>query len=133
MSAGFDAAVSDEHLPVGGYRVTSEGYAALTRTLLRATDGKVRLCPRGGTHYVGHLSFTSVAWSGQALFCLEGGYNPTGLGANIEACLTSMLQHSTESQEPPQPPSFGQASEQTLLDVRNVKTCLAPYWACLRG
>lgn len=54
MSAGFDAAVSDEHLPVGGYRVTPEGYAALTRTLLRATDGKVRLCPSGGNHYMGH-------------------------------------------------------------------------------
>ncbi|MBI5638238.1 MAG: histone deacetylase [Nitrospinae bacterium] len=59
ISAGFDAHETD---PLGGMKVTDDGYAAMTKMLVRAAD---ELC------------------GGRIVSLLEGGYNLNTLGATV--------------------------------------------------
>jgi len=63
VSAGFDIYAGD---PLGGMRVTEEGFAVLARSLLDAA----RDCCRG-----------------RIVFCLEGGYSLKGLADGVRAVL----------------------------------------------
>jgi acetoin utilization deacetylase AcuC-like enzyme len=68
ISAGFDAGVGD---PLGGMKVTPEGYAALTR-LVRAIAEE---CCRG-----------------RLVAVLEGGYDLEGLASSVEAHLRVLME-----------------------------------------
>lgn len=63
VSAGFDIHYSD---PLGGMRVTEQGFAALSEILLKLAH---RLC------------------HGRIVFCLEGGYNLNALAEGVYAVL----------------------------------------------
>lgn len=67
VSAGFDAHRQD---PLAGMEVTEEGYVAMTRYLLEASDS---ICP------------------GRFLSILEGGYDLDALSASVEAHLGTLL------------------------------------------
>eukprot|EP00927_Polykrikos_kofoidii_P039089 TRINITY_DN33518_c0_g1_i1.p1 TRINITY_DN33518_c0_g1~~TRINITY_DN33518_c0_g1_i1.p1 ORF type:complete len:879 (+),score=183.86 TRINITY_DN33518_c0_g1_i1:84-2720(+) len=73
VSAGFDAAAGD---PIGGCRVTPNGYHALTRRLLGLANGRLVLA-------------------------LEGGYNLDSISASMAACVRALL---GEDAMPPPPP-----------------------------
>jgi acetoin utilization deacetylase AcuC-like enzyme len=66
ISAGFDPYYKD---PLGGMKVTSDGFAALTRILMDVAD---RCC------------------MGRLVVTLEGGYHLTGLAESIKAVLIEM-------------------------------------------
>jgi len=66
VSAGFDIHGDD---PLGGMRVTSEGFARLTRTLMDIGD---------------------VCCSGRVVMTLEGGYDLKGLGSSVRAVIREM-------------------------------------------
>jgi histone deacetylase 6 len=69
VSCGFDAAVGD---PLGGMRLSGEGYAAMTERLLPLAGGRVVLA-------------------------LEGGYNLDAIGAAAAACTRVLLGEPTPS------------------------------------
>jgi acetoin utilization deacetylase AcuC-like enzyme len=82
VSAGFDAFVGD---PLGGLRVTADGFRAVTASLLKVAD---RCC------------------EGKICFVLEGGYSPAGLEECARAVLTEMESASPEAHDYPEDPLF---------------------------
>jgi acetoin utilization deacetylase AcuC-like enzyme len=101
VSAGFDIYEGD---PLGGMRVTSAGFAWLANVLLELA---VRYC------------------DGRILFCLEGGYNPTGLREGVRAVLhecagCSLLGEKTRMQL--QSPGNGLRVIDQVIDVQR------DYW-----
>jgi len=81
VSAGYDAHWND---PLAGLHLTSAGYYGIARALHQIA-----------TEYTG----------GRSLFVLEGGYDPAGLVANIEATLLAVA--NLTAPEPPQPIPVG--------------------------
>ena len=75
LSAGFDTYFQD---PLGGMRVTPDGFAAMTRILLNIADA---CC---------HGRFVAV---------LEGGYHVAGLTKSVKAVLEEMLDETHFSEE----------------------------------
>lgn len=67
VSAGFDTYVAD---PLGGMRVTPEGYAAMTRLIMQ---------------------LAGACSSGRVAITLEGGYHLTGLRESVKAVLKELV------------------------------------------
>jgi acetoin utilization deacetylase AcuC-like enzyme len=68
ISAGFDAAAGD---PLGGMKVTPEGYASLTRIVRDIADS---------------------CCQGRIVAVLEGGYDLEGLAKSVEAHLRVLME-----------------------------------------
>jgi len=66
VSAGFDTHTSD---PIGGMRMTSEGYAAMTRFLIDLAD---------------------ICCKGRLALCLEGGYNRKALKRSVRRVIQEL-------------------------------------------
>ena len=103
LSAGFDAYFND---PLGGMRITPDGFAALTRILLDIADK----CCKG--------RFVSV---------LEGGYNVAGLAKSAKCVLEEMLDENHFSQE--KVSALEQdIDEDTDRLIRQVTSTIKPVW-----
>ena len=103
LSAGFDAYFND---PLGGMRITPDGFAALTRILLDIADK----CCKG--------RFVSV---------LEGGYNVAGLAKSAKCVLEEMLDENHFSQE--KVSALEQdIDEDTDRLIRQVTSTIKPFW-----
>ncbi|CAN9515291.1 unnamed protein product [Ophioblennius macclurei] len=100
VSAGFDAARGD---PLGGYRLTPEGYAHLTHMLMSLAGGRV-------------------------LLILEGGYNLSSISDSMAACTSVLLGDPPPSLAVPLPPPHPSAA----LAINEVIRHHAPYWRSLR-
>jgi acetoin utilization deacetylase AcuC-like enzyme len=103
LSAGFDAYFKD---PLGGMRITPDGFAALTRILLNIAD----VCCRG-----------------RLVAVLEGGYHVAGLAKSAKSVLEEMLDENHFSQE-----RFF-AMEQDIDEntdqlIRQVTSVVRPFW-----
>jgi acetoin utilization deacetylase AcuC-like enzyme len=92
VSAGFDAHERD---PLGGMRMSSEGYAQLTTRLIAAADD---LC------------------AGRIVFVTEGGYDTAALGE----CCQYVIDLAAADRLKPPPPLEGdtERAEQTLRGFR---------------
>ena len=103
LSAGFDAYFKD---PLGGMRITPDGFAALARILLNVADK----CCKG--------RFVAV---------LEGGYHVAGLAKSAKNVLEEMLDENHFSQE-----KFAaleqDIDENTYRLIRQVTSTLRPFW-----
>lgn len=103
LSAGFDIYYQD---PLGGMRVTPNGFAALTRILLNIADD---------------------CCQGRLVGVLEGGYHLQGLTKSAKAVLEEMLDetHCSEDQ-------FlfleQRAFDETNFIISRVARTIAPYW-----
>ncbi len=108
LSAGFDIYFQD---PLGGMRVTPEGFAALTRILLNIADA----CCKG--------RFVAV---------LEGGYNVQGLTKSVKIVLEEMLDETHFSEE-----KLSRLEQLSNNDANNiikqVATRIQPYWRVYEG
>ncbi|XP_062418072.1 histone deacetylase 6 isoform X1 [Pungitius pungitius] len=100
VSAGFDAARGD---PLGGYRLTPEGYAHLTHRLMSLAGGRV-------------------------LLILEGGYNLTSISESMAMCTSVLLGDPLPSLVTPLPPPHYRA----VATINEVIRHHAPYWLSLR-
>jgi acetoin utilization deacetylase AcuC-like enzyme len=107
LSAGFDAHFND---PLGGMRITPEGFAALTRILLNIADK----CCKG--------RFVAV---------LEGGYHVAGLAKSAKCVLEEMLDENHFSQE-----KFSalkqEVDENTDRLIRQVTSTVKPFWKAFK-
>jgi acetoin utilization deacetylase AcuC-like enzyme len=104
VSAGYDAHHRD---PLGGMRLTSPGFADLTR-LLR--EGAMRWC------------------GGKIAFVLEGGYDLDGLSASVVRTLEVLSGEQAEGATGD--PAPGELSYAVIRErVRQVRRVLAHYWA----
>jgi len=106
LSAGFDAHFND---PLGGMRITPEGFAALTRILLNIAD---KCCKS---------RFVAV---------LEGGYHVASLAKSAKCVLEEMLDENHFSQE-----KFStlkqDIDEETDRLIRQVTSTVKPFWKAL--
>jgi len=102
VSAGFD---TYHHDPLGGMKVTEEGFAAMTRVLLNIAR----------THC-----------GGKALFALEGGYDLSGLASSVKAVIAEMKGEFVHAPDKTTSPSAG-----VVQTVGKVKQTLEPYWGKL--
>jgi len=103
LSAGFDTYFQD---PLGGMRVTPEGFAAMTRILLNIADA----CCQG------HL-----------VAVLEGGYHVAGLTRSVKAVLEEMLDE-THVSEARLSSLEKEVDEETGHLINNVISGIRPYW-----
>jgi acetoin utilization deacetylase AcuC-like enzyme len=103
LSAGFDTYFQD---PLGGMRVTPEGYAAMTRVLMNIADA----CCQG--------RFVAV---------LEGGYHIAGLTRSVKAVLEEMLDETHFSEERLSLLEK-EADEETVQVINKVISRISPYW-----
>ena len=103
LSAGFDTYFQD---PLGGMRVTPEGFAALTRILLEIAGS----CCQG--------RFVAV---------LEGGYHVAGLTKSVEAVLEEMLDE-THCPEEKLSSLEREADEDTNHIIKQVISKINRYW-----
>jgi acetoin utilization deacetylase AcuC-like enzyme len=102
VSAGFDTYYHD---PLGGMKVTEEGFATMTRILLNIAD---KHC------------------GGKALFALEGGYDLSGLASSVKAVIMEMKDSSVHT------PDRGESPSSSVIQaVGKVKQTLEPYWGKL--
>ena len=106
LSAGFDTYFQD---PLGSMRVTSEGFAALTRILLEIAESCCRGC---------------------LVAVLEGGYHILGLTKSVKAVLEEMLDETRCSEEKL---SFleRETDEETNHVIKQVCLKINPYWKVL--
>jgi acetoin utilization deacetylase AcuC-like enzyme len=102
VSAGFDTYYHD---PLGGMKVTEDGFAAMTRILLNIAD---KHC------------------GGKTLIALEGGYDLKGLASSVKAVVMEMKGSSVQTPEVGQSPSSS-----VVQTVGKVKQTLEPYWGKL--
>jgi acetoin utilization deacetylase AcuC-like enzyme len=103
LSAGFDTHFQD---PLGGMRVTPEGFAAMARILLNIAE----TCCQG--------RFVAV---------LEGGYHVVGLTRSVKAVLEEMLDETHVSEE--RLSQFEkEADEETEQLINKVISRIRPYW-----
>jgi acetoin utilization deacetylase AcuC-like enzyme len=100
LSAGFDAHERD---PLGGMRVTTPAFAAMTSELGAVADE----CCRG-----------------RIVAAVEGGYDLQALGASLDAAIESL---SGEAPRAPWP-SSGIASTRGQASLAALRPCMAPYW-----
>ena len=103
VSAGFDAHERD---PLGGMRVTTEGYGRLTTRLLAAAD---ELC------------------GGRIVFVTEGGYDLEALAA----CIAQVVELSSAAALPKLPAIAGDVRRGTAT-VGQVRAAQRQYWKSLR-
>ena len=113
IAAGMDAGVGDQHLPVGGYALTTQGFAGMTHRLCA-------LCPR-------------------VVASIEGGYDIKGLADASEAVVTALLQSSRAYAEGHVAPAaaaatFGKTAlePETVAIVDRVVAHIAKYWPGLK-
>ena len=103
LSAGFDAYFND---PLGGMRITPDGFAALARILLTIAD---KCC------------------QGRLVAVLEGGYHVAGLAKSAKSVLEEMLDEHHFSQE-----KFSaleqDIDEETDRLIRQVTSTVRPFW-----
>ena len=98
VSAGFDIFFED---PLGGMRVTPEGFAKLTRQL---TDQADNVC------------------NGNIIFLLEGGYNLDGLWISTKEMLEELLDKKRSDY------SIGDAETKADQVIEDTKKILSNYW-----
>jgi acetoin utilization deacetylase AcuC-like enzyme len=103
LSAGFDIYFQD---PLGGMRVTTEGFAALTRILLNIAD---------------------VCCQGRLVAVLEGGYNVLGLTKSVKIVLEEMLDETHFSEEK-LCALEQEKNEDVNRIIRQVALGINPYW-----
>ncbi len=103
LSAGFDTHFQD---PLGGMRVTPEGFAAMARILLNIAE----TCCQG--------RFVAV---------LEGGYHVVGLTRSVKAVLEEMLDETHVSEERLSHLEKD-ADEETEQLINKVISRIRPYW-----
>jgi len=103
VSAGFDTHAQD---PLGGMRVTPDGFAAMARVLLNIAD---QCC------------------SGRMVAVLEGGYHVMGLTRSVKAMLEEMFDE-TYCTEQMLAAMEQEADENNKPVIRSVMTALQPYW-----
>ncbi|MCX5848081.1 MAG: histone deacetylase [Deltaproteobacteria bacterium] len=103
LSAGFDTYFQD---PLGGMRVTPEGFAAMTRVLLNIAEA---CC---------HGRFVAV---------LEGGYHISGLTRSVKAVLEEMLDETHISDERLSLIEK-EADEETCHLMNKVISIIRHYW-----
>lgn len=106
VSAGFDPYVGD---PLGEMRVTPEGFAYLTRTLLNLAEA---LC------------------GGRLVLVLEGGYHIQGLTKCVRAVLLELLGETCATEETLARVA-GQADEKADVLIDRARQQFAPYWPVL--
>jgi acetoin utilization deacetylase AcuC-like enzyme len=99
VSAGFDTYYHD---PLGGMKVTEEGFAAMTRIL---------------------MDIANKHCGGKALFALEGGYDLKGLASSTKAIIMEMEDRSVHTPDRGESPSAS-----VVQTVGKVKQTLEPYW-----
>lgn len=104
LSAGFDTHFQD---PLGGMRVTPEGFAAMTRVLLNIADA----CCQG--------RFVAV---------LEGGYHLVGLTRSVKAVLEEMMDETHISEERLSVIEKSADEELNQAIISKVISRLDPYW-----
>jgi acetoin utilization deacetylase AcuC-like enzyme len=103
VSAGFDTYVGD---PLGGMKMTPEGFACLTRILLDLAD----------------------EWcGGRLVMVLEGGYNIQGLTKCVRAVLREMIGE-TRVTEGTLSRMAGETGEQADRVIGRARERWAPYW-----
>jgi acetoin utilization deacetylase AcuC-like enzyme len=100
VSAGFDAHERD---PLGGMRLTSAAFGAMTMELRKAAE---ECC------------------EGRMVLMTEGGYDLRALTESLEAAIDSLAASSPESKWP----VTGIASDRGRAAVSAAKRALAPYW-----
>ncbi|XP_034027750.1 histone deacetylase 6 [Thalassophryne amazonica] len=100
VSAGFDAARGD---PLGGYRVTPEGYAHLTHLLMSLAGGRV-------------------------LLILEGGYNLSSISSSMAMCTSVLLGDAP----PPSAKPYSPPHPSAMATINQVIQYHAPYWRSMR-
>jgi len=98
VSAGFDIFFDD---PLGGMKVTPEGFAKLTRQL---TDQADRVC------------------KGNIIFLLEGGYNLDGLWISTKEMLEELLDKKRSEYD------IGDAETKADDSIENIKKVHSDYW-----
>lgn len=103
LSAGFDTHFQD---PLGGMRVTPEGFAAMARILLNIAE----TCCQG--------RFVAV---------LEGGYHIVGLTRSVKAVLEEMLDETHVTEDRLSSLENG-TDEETDQLVNKVISRIRPYW-----
>jgi acetoin utilization deacetylase AcuC-like enzyme len=99
VSAGFDIFFED---PLGGMKVTPEGFAKLTRQLCDQAD---KIC------------------NGNIIFLLEGGYNLDGLWISTKEMLEELLDKKRSDY------SIGNAATKADEVIKNAKRIFSDYWA----
>ena len=102
VSAGFDTYIGD---PLGGMRVTPEGFACLTRVLLDLAE---ELC------------------SGRLALVLEGGYNVQGLTKCVRAVLFELMGETRMRAEECR--TEGETGEKADRIIDQARERWAPYW-----
>ena len=103
LSAGFDAYFND---PLGGMRITPEGFAALTRILLNIAD---------------------ACCEGRLVAVLEGGYHIAGLAKSARCVLEEMLDETNFSQEKLSAME-NDADDDAGIVIRQVASAIRPFW-----
>ena len=103
VSAGFDTYFQD---PLGGMRVTPEGFAAMARVLLNIAD---QCC------------------SGRVVSVLEGGYNVVGLARSAKATLEEMFDETHYTDKKLDAMEL-EADEKNKPVIRSVISGIRPYW-----
>ncbi|MCK5709191.1 MAG: histone deacetylase, partial [Deltaproteobacteria bacterium] len=98
VSAGFDIYFED---PLGGMKVTPEGFAKLTRLLTDAAD---KIC------------------DGKIVFLLEGGYNLDGLWISTKEVIEELLDKKKTG--------YKLSTSETKVDslIDNIKKVYSDYW-----
>ncbi|XP_074645716.1 protein deacetylase HDAC6-like isoform X2 [Tubulanus polymorphus] len=99
VSAGFDAAQGD---PLGGFKVTPEGYAHMTHMLMGLANGKV-------------------------ILALEGGYNLQSISESMAMCTSTLLGDACPILNHPVIPC--DSAVKTLQQVLDTQQ---KYWKCLK-
>jgi acetoin utilization deacetylase AcuC-like enzyme len=103
VSAGFDTHEND---PLGSMRMTTRGYAALTRILMNEADASCK---------------------GKMVLTLEGGYNLAALAASIKAVLLELRDETKLSEEELERIAQSTRSDQTA-SLSQVIDQIKPYW-----
>lgn len=98
VSAGFDIYFED---PLGGMKVTPEGFAKLTRLL---TDEADRVC------------------GGKIIFLLEGGYNLDGLWISTKEVIEELLDKKRTEYD------IGDSKTEVYNLIDNIKKVYSDYW-----
>jgi acetoin utilization deacetylase AcuC-like enzyme len=107
VSAGFDTHHDD---PIGGMRLTENGYAYLTDVL---------------------LGLAATVCQGKIVFILEGGYDLGGLRKSVKAVLETMCSGIPDAVKLKIEKGMHDTSPVPDI-IANVRYTLEPYWKCFR-
>lgn len=101
MSAGFDAHEQD---PLGGMRMTSAGFASVTRRVVAASD---------------------ACCGGRTVLVTEGGYDLTAFAASLDATLDAMVE---EGARPADTAADDPAATRGLAAAAQARAIQGQYW-----